>query len=548
MSTVINQPKTNFALIGVASSIANTAHKVLIVGQSFLSGTESGELFENIGNGGDENTLFREDSPLAEMIRAFKIRNQQVRVDAIAIKETPATQTTDPNAEPADSSFELSFSASGQLVNNVVTVTIGNSEHKYSVPVIEGDIPDDIETRLFDAINADSRAVVIPALIRSNQLDDGDGNFGVTRVMSYKAKNQHPNVNYIFRVEFEVDDENLEVTRNIGTADFTVPDLDGVFDSVQGQRYQTVVWPYPFNLDPLTSFLDPRFNKDGVVIDGVGVTALNQTFQGLLLFGEAQNSASLVMLGGNIAVDTIDGDNDRRTYQGGDIPENPLIKACHFAAIRSLRLDDQGANIADLVVGDAGLDAFGGAALASRPYFNTPFSSLPLSESNRGFESTEIEQLLEAGITVLGNNIAGNQVILGETVTTYKTDTAGNPDETFRFLNYVDTSSGIREYFYNNFRARFAQSRLTEGDLVLGRKMANANLVRSFAKRLYVALSGQDFVLTESGEDALNFFDENLFVSVDKAQGIVTIIMTVPIVTQYRETRATIRISFSINS
>ncbi|NIS23463.1 hypothetical protein GWN75_05955, partial [candidate division KSB1 bacterium] len=69
----------------------------------------------------------------------------------------------------------------------------------------------------------------------------------------------------------------------------------------------------------------------------------------------------------------------------------------------------------------------------------------------------------------MGNNIAGNAVILSDAYTTYKTDAAGNPDPTFEFLNYVDTDSGVREYFYNNARADLAQSRLTDGDLAVNR-------------------------------------------------------------------------------
>ena len=50
------------------------------------------------------------------------------------------------------------------------------------------------------------------------------------------------------------------------------------------------------------------------------------------------------------------------------------------------------------------------------------------------------------------------------------------------------------------------------------------------------------------GEDARNFFDENLIISIDKSLGKVTIQMTVPIVTQIREIVATMKIAFSTTS
>jgi len=57
-----------------------------------------------------------------------------------------------------------------------------------------------------------------------------------------------------------------------------------------------------------------------------------------------------------------------------------------------------------------------------------------------------------------------------------------------------------------------------------------------------------DFVLLETGETALNFFDVNLIIAIDKALGKVTIQMTVPIVTQLREIAATMKIAFSTNA
>jgi hypothetical protein len=284
--------------------------------------------------------------------------------------------------------------------------------------------------------------------------------------------------------------------------------------------------------------LDPRFNADGKVLDGVAFTALNDTVGNLSTLASALNSQSLVIIGGQSETET--------NYAGGDVVEIPMVKAAAFAGFRGLRLDTDGFSIADLVITANGpLDSFGGPALASKPYFNTPFSDLFPIKAGRGFDDTEIESLKDDGVSVLGNNLAANGVISGEIVTTYKTDFAGNPDVTFTFLNFVDTASQSREYFFNNYRTRFAQSRLTEGDIVKGRDMANEQVIRSFSKRLYQDLSGVDFVLLESGEAALNFFDTNIVISIDKAIGKVTIQMTVPIVTQMREIVATLKIAFS---
>ncbi len=155
---------------------------------------------------------------------------------------------------------------------------------------------------------------------------------------------------------------------------------------------------------------------------------------------------------------------------------------------------------------------------------------------------------MAAGGTVIGNNPPATNIVAGEVVTTYKTDVAGNPDVSFKYLNYVDTSSQAREYIYNNNRARFSQSRLTEGDVIDGRDMANEQVIRSFQKRLYIALSGPEYVLFEAGEAALKYFVDNMIVSIDKAAGSVTLQLTPPYVTQLREIQATMKVTFSTSS
>ena len=44
---------------------------------------------------------------------------------------------------------------------------------------------------------------------------------------------------------------------------------------------------------------------------------------------------------------------------------------------------------------------------------------------------------------------------------------------------------------FNNLKSRFAQSRLTEGAVVRGRDMANANTIRAYMEKLYLDLAGR---------------------------------------------------------
>ena len=177
---------------------------------------------------------------------------------------------------------------------------------------------------------------------------------------------------------------------------------------------------------------------------------------------------------------------------------------------------------------------------------NTHFSKLTFVGVFRGCTDTYIATIETAGGAVIGNNDAGNTVIIGQVPTTFKTDTAGNPDLTFKWLNFRDTASGAREYFFNNLKSRFAQSRLTQGDLINGRDIANALSIRVEVEKLYQDLSGPDFVLVQAGADAIKFFKDNLTITLDLATGKATVQMIVPIVTQLRIILVTMKITFSV--
>jgi phage tail sheath gpL-like len=490
--TTILQPKVTVNIVNASQAVTNTGQKILVVGQKVASGTAvAGALTQSIANGGAENALFGRTSQLAKLVRANKVRNQSIQIDAIALDDAGG-------GTAAAGAFVVTGTATEA---GTFTIIVGSElNHSFSIAVASGTTATAVGDLIVTALGLD---LDLPATIRGS-----------------------------------IAGLSTSVTAMAGGA--TDPTLTALFDVVGDARYQAIVWPYPDSLSVLTAFLNPRFNADGKVLDGVGFTAKADTFSNLKVLGAAPNSQSLVVIGDKLESET--------NYKGPSIVEIPMVKAAQLAGFRSLRLDSSGVSIADLIITTNGpLDSFGGPALASKPFFNMPFADLLPIRVGRGFDDSEIEDLKSNGISLLGNNPAGNTVVAGEIVTTYLTDTAGNPDVTFGFLSYVDTASQAREYRYNNYRARFAQSRLTEGDIIKGRDMANELVIRSYSKRLYQDLSGVDYVLLESGEDALNFFNENLIISIDKALGKVTIQSTDPIVTQLRELAITSKIAFSIN-
>ena len=512
--TTISEPFVTVNITNASSEVGNTAQKVLFVGQKSALGTAvAGQLVENILNDSSWDTLFGSSSMLAAMVRAARKLNPIVQFDAIPLED-------DGSAVAAAGSLNFTGTAT---TDGVVTVSIGSDRnHTFEVAVASGDDATSVATNVKAALDGDANLPVASVVSTSNVSLTAInlGTYGNTIGLSSSSTA-----------------EGITATVTAMTGGATDPDVTGVFDVVGNLRYQGVAWGYGDDVSELTDFLDPRFNADNNVLDGCGFVSVTDTLVNHLSRLNALNSENLVEI--------CDASVSEGSYAGPAQLEIPAVKASMFAAIRALRLTED-ASVSEFVISANGaLDAFGGPALASKPYFNTPFPQLPLVGVGRGFTEVEIQQINDAGGAVIGNNTARNTAIIGEVPTTYKTDNAGNTDVTFKYLNYRDTASASREYFFNNLKARFAQSRLTEGATVRGRDQVNDLTIVSFIEKLYQDLGGPEFVLVQAGDQAIAFFKENLDVVLDLAQGKATVQMITPIVTQLRTILVTQKISFS---
>jgi phage tail sheath gpL-like len=512
--TTILRPKVSLSILPAALEISVAPQRILFIGQKTSAGTAtSGALVENIPNDNSENTLFGENSMLAGMIRSAKLINKVTQMDAIGLSDAGGAV-----AATGTVAFSGTATEDGTLY-----ITVGSTySYRYEIAVESGDTATVIGGKLETAINADTKVPVTAT--------------NTTGSVELEAVNAGLEGNAI-GLRYEGSVGGITITLTAFASGATNPTITSIFNAIGDKRYQTIVWPSTYTLSVLTNFLGERFNVTNEVLDGVGITTITDTYANLLTAGNAQNSQSLVMFGNRKLTDT--------DLKGPSMLELNNIVSSQFAALRALRFTD-GASISRYVNATRGaLDAFGGPALASLPYFNSPFYNLPIIPTAKGFTKEEVDDLADAGISVFGNNVTRTQIILSDVLTTYKTDSAGNPDISFKYLNYVDTISNIREYMVNNLRARFSQCRLTEGDLVAGRNIANEDLIRAVITQYYINLSDQDYVLTQSGEVALDFFKENLVVSLELSTGTVTINMVTPIVTQLREIVGTIQIAFS---
>ena len=123
----------------------------------------------------------------------------------------------------------------------------------------------------------------------------------------------------------------------------------------------------------------------------------------------------------------------------------------------------------------------------------------------------------------MGNNKSNDTLLLSSIVTTYKRDSLGNTDTSWKYLNYVDTASVAGEYYFNNAKRDFAQTRLTNGGATSGYSIANEDTIRAAFLRYYDALSSTKYLALESGREARKYFDENLSISINLLSGVVTV-------------------------
>jgi len=483
-----NNPRVTFSIVPAQQLAGLTDHKILVIGQ-LLSGT-SGDLVTEIGTNGEEDTLFGARAHLAYMIRGARSVNEETRLDAIGLADDGGA-----TAGTAVVVFAGTATEAGTL-----TFKIGSgTNHTFEIAVADTDVAiTTIADALVAAITADTKAPFTAA--------------NVTGTVTITASNGGSLSNsYTITTSGIVAGVTAPVLTG-WTGGATDPVLTTLFDAIANIRYQTIIWPDSFDDAVLKAELDARFNVTDDVLDGVGFTRSVDTLANLKAESLALNTENIVLSGTK--------PKDTATHKGAAVIEFPDVLSAKVGALRALRLT-QDAPIASILSAAAPNDAFGGPGTSTLPYFNTLIASVELPNPADMFSFTDEKELNENGIATDGNNKANSDYIFGETVTTALTDAAGNPDTTFKFLNVRDSSGVIREFFFVNNQTRYAQSRLTDGDLVAGFSMENEASIRGFQVELYKELS--DIAVTQSGTAAVEDFKTNLVVTTDVPNGKVTI-------------------------
>ena len=519
MTTQIREPSVTANIVSANSATRTEAQKVLLIGylsHSFGVPTNDQALYQNLGSQAEVDFMFGQTSMLANMYRTLRKENKTVRVDAITVQDNLGVD--------AEGQMQITGTATS---NGKLTAIVGSAKDQtYTVDILEGDLDDDIMQKLYDLINANDFACVQPSI--------SGNNIALTAEWSGLEANQIP-----LRLYCTANGFILSINEMAGGTGSV--DTSTMFDLVEGIRYQTVGYGISeSDYTNLETWLDSRWNVTNDVIDGVAITTVCRLYADQITDLGDSNCKNILWVADRLTT------TDYETFSGGSVLEYSWNQTAELCGIRAGRRTE-GFDISQWVVtASTSLDSVGGMAISSLPYFNTPLRFIPNMEtgSDFGWSFDEQEAIRDEGGSVLGNSsgVSGN-LICGEFLTTYKTDGAGDPDPTFKFLEYVDTISTIREYYVNRLRARFRQHRLTNGTLIAGRAMANGQLISGTCTAIYGELS--KLALTQAGNEYVSFYKKNLTVALDLVAGSATIFMKMPIVTQLREIIATIQVNFT---
>lgn len=513
----VSQPEVTIQLSAANIVTAFQDRNDIIIGQIGDTGTAvDGQLYTDVQalTETEYGTLFDNDTDLFYKIKNFISANGYYTPLSVIGK-------TNSGGDPAESTIVMSGASTADGTYTISVV----DERRWSIEV---DVPSGTDNEVTASlINTAISTFSAPPFSNAVATD--------TVTLTAVDKGTIGNF-YGIRIEGEIAGLTLALTGWAGG--LTDPTLTGILDPIDGTRYTGLQWPeawYSFITIPVDEF-DSRFNTSNTILDGVVFTGSSQTFADNKVKALLQNSQSLVIAGNNLLTDTFD--------KAPAILQPADWAVTYFMGVRARR-NTTDAPIASYVVSTNPNDTIGGSGLASLPYANTPMSLIPVTPPVNQYSNTEQTELQESGVTIYGVNPAGNEMIMGEVVTTWTTDSAGNPNVSFHWLNYVDTGSACREIFFNTLRSTFAQSRATEGDLIPGYSMSNTGSVEAECKRIYKQLS--ELALTQAGSAAEVYFSSNLSVTLDISTGVYTISSPLPIVVQARAFIYSLQFSFSIS-
>ena len=122
-------------------------------------------------------------------------------------------------------------------------------------------------------------------------------------------------------------------------------------------------------------------------------------------------------------------------------------------------------------------------------------------------------------------------------VTTFKTNELGQPDDSFKFLEFYETSSLVREFFEARKTQDFAQKSLTTGDVFNEKTTTNQTaILATLDEYMYTLATDLRYLLISNNADVLARVSQEFrnSISIIFKDGIVNVDAIMPILTQLR--------------
>jgi phage tail sheath gpL-like len=514
--SVTSLPRITQQLLAAQAVLGVNPYTALLIGQIEGSGTAvSGDLYVDIERKSITEivALFGEGELTGRILRCRENIQGRVPINVIALTEAGgATQAT----------LDIVVTGTATEDGTLTLKCIDAELYTINIDITKDDVAADIAAAIKTEIDA---LVRFPAT---------SGAVAVA-TLPLTAKDGGTLGNK-FTVKAVTEVAGITVTAGQFTTGTTDPTLTGIFDGVQSKRFHAISWPYEGDFSEVEDFLEARNVINNEFLHGVAYIGYDDTEANITAKVNGAtplNSMNLIFMG-------------QRQISGESVIVTPPDWRCaEFISIEGLRATDN-VPVGSFVTVTSRSDVFGNVGLYSLAYYNTPMALTDIADPDLLFDGTEQVNLKNDGFTIIGTNQSKTSALMAEVVSTYKFDSLGFPDVSFKYLNYIRTGYAVLELYFNNLKAAYSQYRLTEGQLVSGRAIANAESIEGKYLELFQLFGSEDYVLVQAGTDANEFFRENLSIGVDLATGTVTSNGQLPIVTQLREINQTWQLAFSI--
>jgi phage tail sheath gpL-like len=399
--------------VDIDNSIANTAlgesFKTVIIGQNLSTGTATKETLVQVFSASDASAKFGIGSMLSHMFESWFDNNTANEVYAIALEDAVG-------AVKATSAITYSGTATS---NGNASLYIGST--RYDVQITTGDTATVVGDTLVTAITADVDSPVTAT--------------NAAGFVTFEAKNGGTVSNQISVRENVLENDVYAAgitaflsTAKLGTGSLD-PDIADAIAALPDEIFNIIVSPYTdaTNMGVLKTELERRWGNL-VQLDGHAVHAFSGTSSEVVTKGGALNSEHFTVL-----------DNGK-------------------AEITASYLD--AAAVGGRVAASASVDP-------ARPFRTLPITGMVGDEPTDRRTFSEKSSILSAGISTHVVQ-PDNTCNIDRLITTYKTNTLGAPDTSYKNTNTMLNLSFLRQSFRVRMLSLYPRHKLADDGTSFG--------------------------------------------------------------------------------